>query len=269
MEDIFDIINSKFIKLMELIEKNNDEFINRLSNLEIKLDNIHNKLLIVNKIANNKKKNKSKKYEKNEKDKNNEKSNDRDKNNKINKNKIFKSASLIFVNDFNEHLMCEEYRYKEKKILTHPIGGKVETYDDDILETAIREFIEETNLEKYDYKYVDKKDKNALIKSIKKLIEKKNKYFDFIVNKELRYFHRYYIVKLNKIANNNSQDNKKKEFIESINNITTFFNDNYKTEINSLKWLNLSNNDIINNEKKHFSHLTKMFFNISLKNNYF
>ena len=81
-------------------------------------------------------------------------------------------------------------------MLIHPIGGKVELYDEDIFETAIREFVEETNLQEYDYKYIDKKDKNSLIKSLKKIICKKI-YYDFCINKELKYFHRYYVVNLN------------------------------------------------------------------------
>jgi ribosomal protein L4 len=56
---------------------------------------------------------------------------------------------MVFIDDKLGYLMCEEYRYKEKKKLIHPIGGKVETFDNDILETAIREFIEETNFEQF------------------------------------------------------------------------------------------------------------------------
>ncbi len=73
--------------------------------------------------------------------------------NNIDKKKIikikkkYKSASLTFYNPELGYLMCEEYRYKQKKNLIHTIGGKVEDYDKDLLETAIREFMEETNLE--------------------------------------------------------------------------------------------------------------------------
>ena len=57
-------------------------------------------------------------------------------------NKIYKSASLTFYNSNYGYLICEEYRYKEKKILLHPIGGKNEEYDKNI-STLSPELIEQ------------------------------------------------------------------------------------------------------------------------------
>jgi hypothetical protein len=168
-------------------------------------------------------------------------------NNKYKKN--YKSASLIFYDETLGYLLCEEFRYKKK--LIHPIGGKVEIYDKNLLETSIREFIEETNLEVHEKFNPDKNNKEELIKKIIILIDKKYKYFDICINNELNHYHRYFYVKLiNNIAN---------EFIDIIKNLPDFFNNKYKTEVENLYWINTKN---IN---KNFSWLLKKFLYINLK----
>ena len=199
--------------------------------------------------------------------------NQQNKQNKQNKqnrqNKIFRSASLIFIDDELGYLMCNEYRYKEKKNLIHPIGGKVETYDKGLLETAIREFIEETNLEQFPYNNIDKSSKNKLIENIKFIIEDGVKFCDLCVNNELDYYHRYYSFELKKIDQKNHTEQLKDldEFKKSIIELPKYFNGNFKTEVDNLEWIN--NNNKINNKidfgNKKISHLTKMFFNIGVK----
>ena len=173
-------------------------------------------------------------------------------------NKTYNSASLTFIDDELGYLMCEEFRYKEKKNLIHPIGGRVETFDNELIDTGIREFIEETNLLQYPYLYINKLDKNILINSIKNIIKSKIDYIDLCINKDLEYYHRYYIYNLSFLSDTTQEIN---EFKKSIKELPIFFNGNYKTEVNNLQWLNNSNNLDVNN-----SHLTKMFLKNINKN---
>jgi len=153
---------------------------------------------------------------------------------------------LTFSNSELGYLVCEEFRYKEKKKLIHTIGGKVEDYDLNLLETAIREFIEETNLEIHPIINKDKLEKKQMITYIYNLIIDSTYYIDICVNKENRFFHRYYLSNLGNC-----------EFIDSIKKLPDFFNGKYTTEITNIHWIKF--NDIENN-KKNFSWLTKMFF---------
>ena len=178
-------------------------------------------------------------------------------NNLKKKQQIYKSASLTFMNNQN-YLLCEEYRYKEKKALIHTIGGKVETFDKDLLHTAIREFIEETNSEAHPNINCDLVEKNNLIEKLLLIIKDFTEYKDLCINKELGYYHRYYLVKLN--------EKLSIEFINSILNLPLFFNSIYKTEVDLLLWINFQNNNQNNQNNqnniiidKKFSWLTKMF----------
>lgn len=56
------------------------------------------------------------------------------------------SVSLIPYHPKFGYMVGEEYRRKEGEIKFHMIGGKTESWDKDPIETAIREFIEETNI---------------------------------------------------------------------------------------------------------------------------
>ena len=56
------------------------------------------------------------------------------------------SASLIPYHSSIGYLLGEEYRWKEHEFMFHMVGGKVEKFDTDAVSTAVREFIEETNL---------------------------------------------------------------------------------------------------------------------------
>lgn len=142
--------------------------------------------------------------------------------------KIFKSASLTFYNNELGYLFCEEFRYKEKKNLIHPIGGKVEDYDKNIFSTAIREFIEEVNLESHPIINSSNNIKNILVEELEMKLEKISFYIDLCINKENKYYHRYFIVSIDDI--------QESEFKKNIIELTEYFNGKYKTEINNLMW---------------------------------
>lgn len=169
--------------------------------------------------------------------------------------KTFKSASLTFYDNTNGYLICEEYRYKEKKILYHTIGGKVEDYDKDIFCTAVREFIEETNLELHPIINQEKLSKMELVEKIVKMIGESSYYMDICVNKENRYFHRFYLCTINTINDINIKN--------TMYGLPLYFNGNYKTEINKVLWINDKTKQ---DYKNNFSWLTKMFFNFVYKN---
>jgi len=66
------------------------------------------------------------------------------------------SASITLYHHDLGYFLGNEFRYKEKDYLFHTIGGKVEHFDKisepiDGFHTAIREFIEETNLLYFDF----------------------------------------------------------------------------------------------------------------------
>ena len=181
--------------------------------------------------------------------------NNKNKNNNI--KKIFKSASLTFYSKEFGYLFCEEYRYKEKKILIHPIGGKVENFDKDIFSTSIREFIEEVNLELHPILNINKYNKNELTENLYKNLQNISYYKDLCINKEKKYFHRYFLVLIDNIENI--------EFKLNIIDLPNYFNGNYKTEINNVCWYDLFT------EKKeikiNLSWLTNMLINFLIKKN--
>ena len=175
---------------------------------------------------------------------------------KKNNNKIFKSASLTFYSKELGYLFCEEFRYKEKKILLHPIGGKVENFDKDIFSTAIREFIEEVNLETHPKLNINKYDKNMLTDDYYKILLNISYFIDLCINKEKKYFHRYFLVLIDDIRDI--------EFKNDIIDLPNYFNGKYKTEINNVYWYTLlSEKEKISN----LSWLTKMFLNFVIKKN--
>jgi len=246
-----DIIINELNLIMNKMNELNEKF----HNIDLKINEMNNRLIentlcvneIINKINNN-----------------NIKQMNQTKQNKTNKqskqNKIYKSASLIFFDNELGYLMCDEFRYKEKKNLIHPIGGKVETFDNELVDTSIREFIEETNLELYPYLCINKLSKDILIESIKNIIKSKIKYFDLCINGKLEYYHRYYLFDLSSLEDTSAE---LIEFKKSIIELPTFFNGNFKTEVNNLEWI--KTDDKNNLDSKNISHLTKMF--LKNKNN--
>ena len=247
-DKIINELNSIMNKMNEINEK--------ILNIDYKINEMNNKLVETTICLNDIKKKINIINQSNQSKQNNQ-SNQNNKSNQSNQNKIYKSASLTFFDDELGYLMCEEFRYKEKKNLIHPIGGKVETFDNELIDTAIREFIEETNLEQYPYLYINKLDKNILITSIKNVIKSKIKYFDLCINKKLEYYHRYYLFELS-FLDNTDTSTELNEFKKSIKELPNFFNGNFTTEVNNLEWVNA--NDKNNLDTKNISHLTRMFF---------
>jgi 8-oxo-dGTP pyrophosphatase MutT (NUDIX family) len=199
---------------------------------------------MINKISENDNK-------KNQELKSNQNNNIKEINGKINhkKEKIFKSASLTFYDKNLGYLLCDEFRYKEKKTLVHTVGGKVEPFDKNIFETAIREFIEETSLEAHNFFNEKNLVKEELIKEIVGMFKKKEIYKDLCINKESKYYHRYYLIILN-------EQSMSPEIINSIYELPEFFNGRFKTEIESLRWVKKEN---LETNKNKLSWLTKMF----------
>jgi len=142
----------------------------------------------------------------------------------------YKSASLTLYNKKNGFLLANEYRYREKKNLYHPIGGKVENFDKDLFFTSIREFIEETNLLKHTIINKGNLSIDNFCLDIYNLLNKYKEFFDICVNKNLKYFHRYYIINLDNIEDLNLKKN--------LINLPKFFNNKFKTELNYLIWYN-------------------------------
>lgn len=242
-----DIIIHELNLIMNKINELNEKFYN----IDLKINDMNNRLIenttyvndVINKINNN-----------NIKQMNKQKQNKTNKQSK--QNKIYKSASLTFFDNEFGYLMCDEFRYKEKKNLIHPIGGKVETFDNELVDTAIREFIEETNLEQYPYLCINKLSKDMLINSIKNMINSKIKYFDLCINNHLEYYHRYYLFELSSLENIDTSI-ELIEFKKSIIELPKYFNGNFKTEVNNLEWINI--NEKNNFDNVNISHLTKMF----------
>ena len=65
---------------------------------------------------------------------------------KENTRELIWSVSLIPYIPHLGYMVGEEIRKKEKGMTFHLVGGKTESWDIDPIDTAIREFIEETNL---------------------------------------------------------------------------------------------------------------------------
>jgi hypothetical protein len=185
--------------------------------------------------------------------------------------KIFKSASLTFFSKKHGFLLCKEER--DHRLVIHPIGGKYEKCDENIEMTAAREFVEETGIMKnadyidYIRKKSEKSENNEIIDYTKEmknvlynLLEQDcTHYFDYYVNKERYFVHRYYLINI---------DHLEDELKSIFEKIDTFYNITYdikKNEyIDSLVW----NKDIIQNKrlnKKDYSMLT-IYLSYLLKN---
>ena len=93
---------------------------------------------------------------------------------------MFRSCSLIFYHPEYGYLLCEEYR--KNKLCSHCIGGKCESFDASLLDTACREFMEETSLA------INTQDIQPCI----------IRHFDITVSKKNKIRHRFYIADITK-----------------------------------------------------------------------
>lgn len=135
--------------------------------------------------------------------------------------KILKSASITLRKYVPEslhpqYLLCREIR--NGHLVLHPIGGKVEPTDRDILETACREFVEETRLlsiPKFSELFPEASiNKSAAVEWLYQTITQyfqEPAYYDYPVSKEKNYYHRFYIIDLCHISLVSI-----KEFLENI-----------------------------------------------------
>lgn len=177
----------------------------------------------------------------------------------------FKSASITFYCKGFGFLLCKEMR--DNKLVLHPIGGKYEEEDEIIEKTASREFIEETGiLECDEFISLLEKDDNKSIKTrgvdlIYNLLNNKEltTYYDYYVNKDKKYLHRYYLVNVDLMEINIRNVIKK---------LKSFYKKKYSENMNeyiySLQW----NTEIIksnNLDRKKYSALT-LYLGTYLKN---
>ena len=167
-----------------------------------------------------------------------------------NSDKKFASASLTFAHSSRGYLLCNEYRWGEKKDLYHLIGGKIEKTDMDILFTAVREFVEETNIF-MDNTIVMNKDIEYISKKIYNQIKEKVKYLDLTVNREKKLFHRFFLFDINKFK---SSDLRKK--IINLPKYMEKLEEKDNKELNFLLWINGENKELISNE---FSYMLNVF----------
>ena len=175
---------------------------------------------------------------------------------KENKDKKFASASLTFSHNKRGYLLCNEFRWREKKNLYHLVGGKIENTDVDILYTSVREFVEETNMF-MDNSLVINKDIKYISNKIYNLIKLKVKYFDICVNKDKKLFHRFYLFDINKFQSKNIRTK-----IIQLPNFMNKLEEKDNKELNSLLWVNEDNKESIIKEQ---SFLLNMFYN-NIKN---
>ncbi len=174
---------------------------------------------------------------------------------------IHKSASITFYSKKLGYLLCKEIR--DNKLVYHPIGGKYEDKDEYIEFTAIREFIEETGiLQNNEFKELlennDTNSKDLLYNIIKN--EEITIFYDFYVNKEKEYLHRYYVINIEKVDEN---------LMKIIKNLDIFYENTFKEISNngeyiiSLNW----DKDILkkNINKNNYSMLTIYLSNLLKK----
>jgi hypothetical protein len=109
----------------------------------------------------------------------------------------FRSASLVFFSEQIGFLLCREKRSASTTCL-HPIGGKIEHYDQNIIFTAIREFIEETPicLSQGYLNFLGKRE--SLESYLFYTLSDPDKTFseDVCVSRESQLYHKFYIVNL-------------------------------------------------------------------------
>ncbi len=194
--------------------------------------------------------------------------------NSLNKNidlvGVYKSASITFYSKTYGYLLCKEVR--DNKLVYHPIGGKYEERDQSIEYTAAREFIEETGiLKNRDFIHLleqnNELNNNDLekcgINFIYNIILNNNitHYYDFYVNVNKEYIHKYYLINMDKLSEN---------LMKIIKNMDIFYHDTFKESTNNdeyiigLNW----NKEIIKNNlnKKNYSMLTIYLSNLIKSN---
>jgi 8-oxo-dGTP pyrophosphatase MutT (NUDIX family) len=148
---------------------------------------------------------------------------------------IYKSASITWI-WHNKTLLCREYRHG--KLLIHPIGGKYEDHDGDISHTAIREFLEESNiLQNPDFQLLLLPHQSAT-EYFTTYVIPKAQFYDYCVNQTHQYYHRYYIVELEEME---------KTFQQILKNAHTWYQKRDSECIEELIW----NRGFYFNKKKH------------------
>ncbi len=188
---------------------------------------------------------------------------------------VYKSASITFYSKDKGYLLCQEIR--DNKLVFHPIGGKCEKNDESIEYTAIREFIEETGILKND-DFISLFTKNKEIETV--FLEKDatnfiydillnsniTNYYDFYVNIDKEYIHKYYLINMDKCE---------EDFKKIIKNMDIFYANTFKEignndeYITGLVWNKEINKGNLN--KRNYSMLTIYLSNVikSHKNNIF
>lgn len=192
---------------------------------------------------------------------------------------VYKSASITFYSKTLGYLLCQEIR--DNKIVYHPIGGKYETHDQSIEYTACREFIEESGILKNNEfinllsNYISSNDsiisynrtffneiEQKAIDFIYDILanDKITNYYDFYVNVDKEYIHKYYLVNI---------DDCEEKFKNIIYNIDQFYHDTFNEIQNndeyiiSLHWNKELTKAYLN--KKSYSMLTIYLSNLLKK----
>jgi hypothetical protein len=166
--------------------------------------------------------------------------------------KLFSSASLTFIQGSRGYLVSNEFRWIEQKNMYHTIGGKTDDSDIDIFYTAVREFVEETNI------YLDEsldKNKNCdnLSYKLYLMLRDKVKYYDMIIGQHKNLYHRFFIFNVNWFEDWDIRN--------KIINLPEFYQNlidkNLRTnsELNYLKWL--SEEEYSNNNNEMITNLIK------------
>jgi hypothetical protein len=184
-------------------------------------------------------------------------------NKNIDLNGTHKSASITFFCKNRGYLLCMEIR--DNKLVYHPIGGKYEDKDGNIEKTACREFIEETGiLKNNDFIHLVNNGENQdilenSITYIHHILKDMNasSYYDFYVNKDKMFIHRYYVINIDKINVDIKNiiihlDDFYQNTFKEIKN-----NDEYIVSLNWNKEVNKSNLN-----KKNYSMLTIYLLNL-------
>ncbi len=150
---------------------------------------------------------------------------------------VYKSASITFYSKTLGYLLCKEVR--DNKLVYHPIGGKYEERDESIEYTAAREFIEETGILK-NVDFIHLLETNNKINSIDiekcaidfiyNLIVNNNitHYYDFYVNVNKEYIHKYYLINMDKLNEN---------LMKIIKNMDIFYDDTFKESTNNNEYI--------------------------------
>lgn len=198
---------------------------------------------------------------------------------------VYKSASITFYSKTHGYLLCQEIR--DNKLVYHPIGGKYETRDESIEYTACREFIEESgilknnefinllsnytssnnNVVSYNRTFFNETEQKGIDFLYDILANDKiTNYYDFYVNVDKEYIHKYYLINVDKCD---------KIFKNIIYNIDQFYHNTFNEIRNNdeyiigLHWNKELTKAHLN--KKNYSMLTIYLSNLlkSHKNNNF